>query len=125
MDHAILWGELSIICNFSFGALYSDSPLTNILVLPLHLRNLWNFNPMHVFSDSSGMYWRERRLTPGLYTDGKFVYEAAYRYTDGKNGMKPVSNLESFLKSGTIKSEVKQDLLNRLKEDSPDVVVEE
>ena len=71
------------------------------------------------------MYWRERRLTPGLYTDGKVVYESAYRYTDGRAGMKPVSNLDAFLQSSTIKRDVKEDLLKRLKNDSPDVVVEE
>jgi len=88
-------------------------------------KNLWNFNPIHVFTDSSGMYWRERRLTPGLYTDGKVVYESAYRYTDGRAGMKPVSSLDAFLKSSTIKTDTKENLLMRLKEDSPDVVVEE
>lgn len=88
-------------------------------------RNLWNFNPIHVFTDSSGMYWRERRLTPGLYTDGKVVYESAYRYTDGRAGMKPVSSLDAFLKSSTVKRDAKENLLRRLKEDSPDVVVEE
>ena len=30
------------------------------------------------------MYWRERRLREGLYTDGKNVYEATYRYQDGR-----------------------------------------
>lgn len=35
-------------------------------------------------TDSSGMYWRERRLPSGLYTDGKTVYEASYRYDDGR-----------------------------------------
>ena len=88
-------------------------------------KNLWNFSPKHLFTDSSGMLWRERRLTPGLYTDGKVVYESAYRYSDGRSGMKPVSNLDSFLQSSTIKTNVKENLLQRLKEDSPDVVVEQ
>jgi len=88
-------------------------------------KNIWNFSPKHLFADSSGMRWRERRLTPGLYTDGKVVYESAYRYSDGRAGMKPVSNLDSFLQSSTIKTDVKENLLQRLKEDSPDVVVEQ
>jgi|TARA_B100001142_G_scaffold279871_1_gene290749 hypothetical protein len=71
------------------------------------------------------MLWRERRLKPGLYTDGKIVYESAYRYSDGRSGMKPVANLDSFLTSDTIKRDAKERLLRRLKEDSPDVVIEE
>lgn len=87
--------------------------------------NLWNFNPKHFFTDSSGAFWRERRLSPGLYTDGKLVYESKYRYSDGKNGMKPISRLDTLLKSKSVKDTVKNDLLKRLKEDSPDVVIEE
>ena len=35
-------------------------------------RTLWNFNPVHYFTQRSGMYWREKRLPrQGLYTDGK------------------------------------------------------
>lgn len=94
-------------------------------VKPRSWRNLWNHNPKHIFTDSSGAFWRERRLNPGLYTDGRVVYEARYRYSDGKNGMKPVALLSTLLKSKTIKKEVKKDLVRRLKEDSPDVVVEE
>jgi hypothetical protein len=86
---------------------------------------LWNFNPKHFFTDSSGAFWRERRLSPGLYTDGKLVYESKYRYSDGKNGMKPISRLDTLLKSKSVKDTVKKDLLKRLKLDSPDVVIEE
>jgi hypothetical protein len=87
--------------------------------------NLWNFSPKHFFTDSSGAFWRERRLSPGLYTDGKLVYESSYRYTDGKNGMKPISRLDALLKSKVIKKDIKLKVLKRLKEDAPDVVIEE
>ena len=88
-------------------------------------RNLWNFNAKHFFTDSSGAFWRERRLTPGLYTDGDVVYEHSYRYFDGKNGMKPISKLDALLKSKAVKDRVKSRLIRRLKDDSPDIVVEE
>jgi len=88
-------------------------------------RTLWNRSPKHFFTDSSGAFWRDRRLNPGLYTDGRVVYESRYRYTDGKNGMKPIALLDSLLKSKSIKKKVKVDLLKRLKDDSPDVVIEE
>jgi len=88
-------------------------------------RNLWNSSPKHFFTDSSGAFWRERRLKPGLYTDGRVVYESRYRYTDGKNGMKPIAMLSALLKSKSIEKKVKVDLVKRLKEDSPDVVIEE
>jgi hypothetical protein len=86
--------------------------------------NLWNFSPKHFFTDSSGAFWRERRLAPGLYTDGKLVYEQKYRYSDGKNGMKPISRLDALLRSKSIKDEVKVDLLKRLEKDTPDIVIE-
>jgi hypothetical protein len=87
--------------------------------------NLWNFSPKHFFTDSSGAFWRERRLPNGLYTDGNIVYEQKYRYSDGKNGMKPISRLDALLKSKAIKDEVKADLLKRLEQDTPDVVIED
>lgn len=87
-------------------------------------RNLWNFSPKHFFTDSSGAFWRERRLSTGLYTDGRAVYEAIYRYTDGKNGMKFVSGLDELLKSNAIKENTKNNILKRLKNNSPDVVLE-
>jgi len=88
-------------------------------------RTLWNFNAKHFFTDSSGAFWRERRLSPGLYTDGRVVYQNHYRYTDGKNGMKPVALLSQFLKAGNLDEKVQEKLVRRLKEDSPDVVIEE
>jgi len=87
--------------------------------------NLWNFNAKHLFTDSAGAFWRERRVSPGFYTDGLTVYEATYRYSDGKNTMKPVARLVTFLDSNTVKEKDKNKLLKRLKEDSPDVVMEE
>ena len=52
-------------------------------------KNLNNFSPRRMFSTPSGSFWRERRITPGIYTDGTTVYESVYRYRDGMNGMKP------------------------------------
>lgn len=89
------------------------------------LLNLWNFSPKHFFTDSSGAFWRERRLPQGLYTDGNLVYEQKYRYSDGKNGMKPISRLDALLKSKAIKNDIKADLLKRLEKDAPDVVIED
>jgi hypothetical protein len=70
------------------------------------------------------MYWRERRLRPGLYTDGKSVYETSYRYRDGRNGMHRVSALQQYLESKSVKDEQKKNILKRLKEAEPDVVLE-
>jgi hypothetical protein len=88
-------------------------------------RNLWNFSPKHVFTDSSGMYWRERRLRPGMYTDGANVYEASYRYGDGRNGMRRMTNFQQFMASKSIGPAQKEKITKRLKEDVPDVVLEE
>lgn len=71
------------------------------------------------------MYWRERRLPPGLYTDGQTVYEASYRYRDGRNGMHKVSTLDGFWNSRSVTAETKQKLQERLRSDTPDVVLEE
>lgn len=70
------------------------------------------------------MYWRERRLRSGLYTDGASVYEASYRYADGRNGMHRISGFQQFLSSKSVNSAQKEKILKRLKEDSPDVVLE-
>jgi hypothetical protein len=70
------------------------------------------------------MYWRERRLEPGLYTDGASVYESSYRYSDGRNGMHRVSEFQQFLGSKSIKPKQKENILKRLKEGAPDVVLE-
>ena len=88
-------------------------------------RNLWNFNLKHVLTDSSGMYWRERRLSPGLYTDGSTVYEASYRYRDGRNGMHRVSTLDDFLKSRSVPKSNKEKIVRRLAQETPDVVLED
>jgi hypothetical protein len=88
-------------------------------------RTLWNFSPRRALASSSGSFWRERRVTPGLYTDGSTVYESVYRYRDGKNGMKPVAKLGSFLSSTGIGQEEKMRIVERLKGgDEPDLVVE-
>ena len=70
------------------------------------------------------MYWRERRLRPGLYTDGQSVYEASYKYSEGRNGMHRVSGFQQCLTSKAINSKQKKQILKRLKEDAPDVVLE-
>jgi len=71
------------------------------------------------------MYWRERRLPPGMYTDGSTVYEASYRYRDGRNGMHRLSSFQEYLNSRAIPSTKKEKILKRLAEDTPDVVLEE
>jgi hypothetical protein len=70
------------------------------------------------------MYWRERRLKPGLYTDGVSVYESSYRYSDGRNGMHRVSGFQQFLSSKAVNKEQKERITKRLKADAPDVVLE-
>jgi hypothetical protein len=98
-------------------------------------KNLWNMSLKHMFTDSSGMYWRERRIHSmqendlnhqQLYTDGEHVYEATYRYMpDGRNGMHKVSTLNDFLNSRSIDPKMKQGILQRLQQDTPDIVLEE
>jgi hypothetical protein len=89
-------------------------------------KNLWNMSFKHMFTDSSGMFWRERRLSSQqLYTDGQIVYESSYRYLDGRNGMHKVSSLSDFLRSRAIDPTVKQSLLQRLAKDVPDLVLED
>lgn len=87
-------------------------------------KTLFNFSPKHFFSDSSGAYWRERRLRPGMYTDGETVYEASYRFRDGRNGMHKVSTLKQFLSSRAVDINEKKNILKKLREDPPDVVLE-
>lgn len=70
------------------------------------------------------MYWRERRLRPGLYTDGNTVYETSYRFQDGRNGMHRMSSFEKYLSSKAVDSKQKEKILRRLNEDTPDVVLE-
>lgn len=71
------------------------------------------------------MYWRERRLPPGLYTDGGTVYEASYRYHDGRNGMHRRSSLPEYLRSRAVPQRQKERILRRLAGDAPDVVLED
>ena len=88
-------------------------------------KNLWNFSPKRMFTTPSGSFWRERRISPGLYTDGIKVYESVYRYRDGKNGLKPVAKLSDFLASPGLGYEEKMKVVERLKGgDEPDLVVE-
>mmetsp|Transcript_947 Transcript_947/g.2038 ORF Transcript_947/g.2038 Transcript_947/m.2038 type:complete len:369 (-) Transcript_947:76-1182(-) len=88
-------------------------------------KTMWNFSMRRFFTTSSGSFWRERRINPGLYTDGTTVYESVYRYRDGKNGMKPVAKLSNFLASPGLGYEEKMRVVDRLKGgDDPDVVVE-
>jgi hypothetical protein len=70
------------------------------------------------------MYWRERRLRPGIYTDGQWVFETSYRYKDGRNGLRKSITLEKFLKSKNIDVSEKRKITKRLKNDPPDVVLE-
>lgn len=87
-------------------------------------KNAWNFSPKAFFTDRSGMYWRQRRLAPGIYTDGEKVYETSYHYSEGRNGMRRVSdNLEEYMNRHGYSN--KEDLLNRVKGASkPDLVLE-
>jgi hypothetical protein len=78
-----------------------------------------------MLTDSSGMYWRERRLPPGMYTDGATVYESSYRYRDGRNGMKRLSNFQEFLQSRNIEKAKKEKVIKKLQEDAPDIVLED
>lgn len=71
------------------------------------------------------MYWRERRLRPGLYTDGGSVYEGSYRYGDGRNGMRQISSLDTFMKSSAVDQETKGKILKRIRKDDPDIVLED
>ena len=87
-------------------------------------RTLWNFSPKAFFTDRSEMYWRQRRLTPGVYTDGENVYETIYHYGEGRNGMKLISeNLNSYLDSHP--EFQKERLLQNVNGSSkPDIVME-
>lgn len=101
------------LLSFQHTSIPSKLPQTN--------RTLWNFSPIRFFTTPSGSYHRERRLTPGIYTDGSTVYETVYRYRDGKNGMKPLGSLEKYLEKGDNDVE---GILKRLAEGVPDVVIE-
>lgn len=87
-------------------------------------KTLWNFSPKSFFTDRSGMYWRQRRLSPGIYTDGEKVYETSYHYAEGRNGMKLISrNLNEYFE---VHPEFdKNNLLGKMNKGArPDLVLE-
>lgn len=123
-------GEVDIYAKYKNTGKVNEETKTAIIeseysVRERSFKNLWNFSPKHFFTDSSGMYWRERRLRPGLYTDGNNVYEASFRYRDGRNGMHRLSSFKQFLASKGIDQRQKEKISKRLREDTPDVVLEE
>merc|ERR1712071_373578 len=86
-------------------------------------RTLWNFSPKALFTDRSGMYWRQRRINPGVYTDGKKVYESTYHYGEGRNGMKLMStDLEAYLEKHNFANKALMEKLDGA--GSPDLVLE-
>ena len=60
------------------------------------------------------MYWRERRLPDGLYTDGNTVYENCYRYRDGRNGIRRVSTVDQFMNSKAVDPSLKENAVKCL-----------
>jgi hypothetical protein len=70
------------------------------------------------------MYWRERRLPAGLYTDGTMVYETTYRYKDGRNGIRKVRSFSQYLQDTGVDKGTKDKILKRLQSDVPDIVIE-
>jgi len=69
------------------------------------------------------MYWRERRIRPGIYTDGLNVYESTFRYVEGKNGMKKLGlDLTSYLDK--FPGVDGRKILQKVNASSPDVVSE-
>jgi len=70
------------------------------------------------------MYWRERRLPDGLYTDGNTVYENCYRYRDGRNGMRRLSTLDQFMNSKAVDPSLKESAKESVKKPAPDIVLE-
>ena len=93
-------------------------------IFPINIRTLWNFSPKALFTDRSGMYWRQRRLSPGIFTDGNKVYETTYHYSEGRNGMKVVSeSLEEYIQKNPDIS--KEKLLEKMNGGTkPDFVLE-
>ena len=70
------------------------------------------------------MYWRERRLPPGIFTDGTAVFETTYRYKDGRNGIRKIRTLNQFLQDATVDKATKEGILKRVQSDPPDIVIE-
>lgn len=121
-------GKIDIFAKYENRGLDPESSQPRVeatyQVRPRSWRNLWNRSPRKFFADSSGMFWRERRLSPGIYTDGVSVYESSYRYRDGRNGMHKLSTFADFLKSKRIPESDKEQIMRRLAHESPDVVLE-
>jgi hypothetical protein len=67
------------------------------------------------------MYWRERRLRPGLYTDGQSVYATSYRYRDGRNGIRALSSLQNYFKRNGSKQ---QQIEEKIRKGVPEIVLE-
>mmetsp|Transcript_15011 Transcript_15011/g.22859 ORF Transcript_15011/g.22859 Transcript_15011/m.22859 type:complete len:405 (+) Transcript_15011:121-1335(+) len=87
-------------------------------------RTMWNYNPLNFFTDNSGMFWRERRLPEGVYTDGVSFYQPSYRYSDGRNGMKKIGSIKVIARSSgnfNLLKDVKKQIQGR----RPDIVLEE
>jgi hypothetical protein len=70
------------------------------------------------------MYWRERRLPPGTYTDGTTVFETTYRYKDGRNGMRRSRTLSQFMRDASVDKATKEKIMKKIQKDHPDVVLE-
>lgn len=91
--------------------------------------NAFNFAPKQFLTDKSGMKTRERRIKPGLYTDGESVYEGTYDYRKGKNVMRKYnspmasSDLKEYLKTNMGDGQVEK-LMSRIAEEQPDIVIE-
>jgi len=132
-------GEIDVYAKYENKGRLQSSPVDESDVTnPVHVepvysvrernwRTLWNFNPVHYLTKRSGMYWREKRLPrQGLYTDGSTIFNSVYRYTEGKNGMKPISNIDfnSFLQKWNAPQSEKDALKYKLEHASPDIVLE-
>jgi len=87
-------------------------------------RALWNFSPKHFFTDPAGTFWRERRLRPGIYTDGQSVFETSYHYGEGQNGIRQIQELDEFLEDKTVSKATKQKAVQCMKRQKPDLVIE-
>lgn len=83
-------------------------------------RNLWNFSPKHFFTDSSGHFWRERRLPTGIYTDGVEVCEIVYNYPGGRNGIRPLCLLQDYMKRNATDVDSKEKVVVQLRKQNED-----
>ena len=91
-------------------------------------RTFWNadVNLLSLVKNSvrGSLPGREQRVREGLYTDGEKVYVSGYDYSTGRNGMKTVGELGSWLESGKISGKDGKRLMARVKKGVPDVVRE-